>query len=36
MDHAGIATQAKVEKIIFEQEGKNRFSIGRDNFIQKI
>lgn len=35
-DHAGIATQAKIEKIIFEKTGKNRFSIGKKEFLAKI
>ncbi len=36
MDHAGIATQAKVEQKIFNEEGKNRFDLGRENFISKV
>ncbi len=36
MDHAGIATQAKVEKKLFEDEGKNRFDYGRETFLSKI
>ncbi len=36
MDHAGIATQAKVEQKIFKEEGKNRFDLGRDLFISKV
>lgn len=36
MDHAGIATQAKVEKKLFEEEGKNRFDYGREEFVSKI
>ncbi len=36
MDHAGIATQAKVEKRLFDQEGKNRYDYGREDFISKI
>lgn len=35
-DHAGIATQAKIEKIMFEESGKNRFSIGKKDFLAKI
>lgn len=35
-DHAGIATQAKIEKIIFEKTGKNRFEIGKKEFLNKI
>ncbi len=34
-DHAGIATQMVVENII-RTEGKNRHSIGREDFIKKI
>ncbi len=36
MDHAGIATQAKVEKELYEKEGKNRFDFGREEFVKKI
>ncbi len=36
MDHAGIATQAKVERKIFNEEGKNRFDYGREEFVSKI
>ncbi|NQX83262.1 MAG: valine--tRNA ligase [Mycoplasmataceae bacterium] len=36
MDHAGIATQAKVEQKIFNEYGKNRFDIGREEFICKV
>ncbi|BDU67466.1 MAG: valine--tRNA ligase [Candidatus Tyloplasma litorale] len=36
MDHAGIATQAKVEQKIFFEEGKNRFDLGREEFIKKV
>jgi valyl-tRNA synthetase len=35
-DHAGIATQAVVEKRLFELEGKTRLDIGRDALIAKI
>ena len=35
-DHAGIATQATVEKAIFEQEGKNRHDLGRDELVRRI
>jgi valyl-tRNA synthetase len=35
-DHAAIATNAKVEKILYKEEGKNRHDIGRDAFIQKV
>ncbi len=36
MDHAGIATQAKVEQKLFKEEGKNRFDYGRETFVSKI
>jgi valyl-tRNA synthetase len=36
MDHAGIATQAKVEQKIFKEEGKNRFDLGREDFLSRI
>lgn len=35
-DHAGIATQAVVEKRLFEQEKKSRRDIGRDGLIARI
>jgi valyl-tRNA synthetase len=35
-DHAGIATQAVVEKRLFELEGKNRHDIGREALVEKI
>lgn len=35
-DHAGIATQAKVEKRLREQEGKTRHDIGRDALLERI
>ncbi|MDP7536743.1 MAG: valine--tRNA ligase [Methylococcales bacterium] len=34
-DHAGIATQMVVERLI-ESEGKTRFDYGRDPFIKKV
>ena len=34
-DHAGIATQAVVEKNL-EKEGLNKNDLGRDNFIKKV
>ncbi|MGI6401129.1 MAG: valine--tRNA ligase [Thermoguttaceae bacterium] len=36
VDHAGIATQAVVEKRLFEQEGKTRWDLGRDALVQRI
>jgi len=35
-DHAGIATQAVVEKRIFEDEGKSRHDLGRDELVRRI
>jgi valyl-tRNA synthetase len=35
-DHAGIATQAVVEKRMFELEGKTRHDIGRKALVEKI
>ncbi|MGB0757508.1 MAG: valine--tRNA ligase [Patescibacteria group bacterium] len=35
-DHAAIATQSKVEKILFEEEGKTRHDLGRSKFLEKV
>ncbi|MBX7103462.1 MAG: valine--tRNA ligase [Gemmataceae bacterium] len=35
-DHAGIATQAVVEKLIFSQEKKTRHDLGREKLIERI
>ena len=35
-DHAGIATQAVVEKKLFAEEGKTRQDLGREAFLQKV
>ncbi|MCH2112838.1 MAG: class I tRNA ligase family protein, partial [Planctomycetes bacterium] len=35
-DHAGIATQAVVEKKLFQEEGLTREDVGRDAFLEKI
>ncbi len=35
-DHAAIATQSKVEKIIQKEEGKNRHDLGRDEFLERV
>jgi valyl-tRNA synthetase len=35
-DHAGIATQAVVEKRLREEEGKSRHDIGREAMVQRI
>ena len=34
-DHAGIATQAKVEAALRE-EGTNRYELGRDKFLERV
>ena len=36
MDHAGIATQTRVEKSLKETEGKTRYDYGREEFIDKV
>ena len=35
-DHAGIATQAVVERRIREQEGKSRHDLGREELVRRI
>src|SRR3989338_11511916 len=35
-DHAAIATQSKVENILFKEEGKTRHDLGREVFLQKV
>ena len=35
-DHAGIATQAVVEKRLWEEEKKNRHDLGREALVQRI
>ena len=35
-DHAGIATQARVEKRIKDNEGKSRHDIGREELVKRI
>jgi valyl-tRNA synthetase len=35
-DHAGIATQAKVERELREKEGKTRRDLGRDAFLERV
>jgi valyl-tRNA synthetase len=35
-DHAGIATQAVVEKRIREEEGKTRHDVGREKLVERI
>ncbi|ENY70102.1 Valyl-tRNA synthetase [Mycoplasmopsis bovigenitalium 51080] len=36
MDHAGIATQSKVESNIYKNSGKTRHDFGRDEFLKII
>ncbi len=35
-DHAGIATQTKVEREIRQNEGKSRHDLGRDAFLKRV
>ena len=35
-DHAGIATQVKVEKALREETGQTRYDIGREEFNERI
>jgi len=35
-DHAGIATQTKVEKKLREDEGKTKRDLGRDEFLKRV
>ena len=35
-DHAAIATQSKVEKILFDEEGKTRHDLGREDFLKRV
>jgi len=35
-DHAAIATQSKVEKMIYEKEGKTRHDLGREEFLCRV
>jgi valyl-tRNA synthetase len=35
-DHAGIATQSIVEKMIQKTEGKSRHDLGREEFVKKV
>ncbi len=36
MDHAGIATQAKVEERLWKEHKKTRYDYGREEFIKKV
>ncbi|MBX5437272.1 MAG: valine--tRNA ligase, partial [Alicyclobacillaceae bacterium] len=35
-DHAGIATQARVEKALREEEGVSRHELGREAFVERV
>lgn len=35
-DHAGIATQAKVERELRENEGRTRHDLGREEFLKRV
>lgn len=35
-DHAAIATQSKVEKILLDEEGKTRYDLGREKFLERV
>ncbi len=35
-DHAAIATQAKVEKLLYEKERKTRYDLGREEFLKRV
>ncbi len=35
-DHAGIATQIKVEERLREEEGKTRYDLGREKFVERV
>ncbi len=35
-DHAAIATQTKVEKLLKKEEGKTRHDLGRDEFLKRV
>jgi len=35
-DHAAIATQSKVEKLVLEKEGKTKYDLGRDEFLKRV
>ena len=36
VDHAGIATQIKVEEVLRKEEGKTRYDLGRDMFLERV
>ena len=36
MDHAGIATQIKVEEELRTKEGLTRYDLGREKFLERV
>eukprot|EP00698_Gefionella_okellyi_P004326 TRINITY_DN14004_c0_g1_i1.p1 TRINITY_DN14004_c0_g1~~TRINITY_DN14004_c0_g1_i1.p1 ORF type:complete len:1095 (+),score=277.47 TRINITY_DN14004_c0_g1_i1:75-3359(+) len=36
VDHAGIATQAVVERMLYAQDGTTRHDLGREKFLEKV
>ena len=35
-DHAGIATQIKVEEMLRKEEGLTRYDLGREEFLKRV
>lgn len=35
-DHAGLATQIKVEEVLKKEESKTRFDLGREEFVKRV
>lgn len=35
-DHAGLATQIKVEEVLKKEEGKTRFDLGHEEFVKRV
>ncbi|KPV43221.1 valine--tRNA ligase [Alicyclobacillus ferrooxydans] len=35
-DHAGIATQTRVEKMLREETGQSRYDLGREKFVERV
>ena len=35
-DHAGIATQIKVEEMLRKEEGLTRYDLGREKFLERV
>ncbi len=35
-DHAGLATQIKVEEVLKKEEGKTRYDLGREEFLRRV